>query len=66
MDQHREAIVMSLPDPLNAYDLRTGRMPRNAYQLALELGPVEPVLLALSEEAFAQPPILGPHSTRHT
>ena len=55
---------MSLPHPLNAYDPRTGRLLRSTDQLAVELGPVELVLLALSEEAFAQSPIFRPRKTR--
>ena len=60
----REAVVMTLPHPLNAYDLRTGRRLGNTDRLALELGPVEPVLLALSEKPLAPPSISGPRNTR--
>jgi hypothetical protein len=59
-----EAVVMALPHPLNAYDLRTGRRLGNTDRLALELGPVEPVLLALSEKPLAPPSISGPRNTR--
>jgi hypothetical protein len=38
---------MSLPHPLNAYVPRTGRLLRSTDQLAVELGPVEPVLFGL-------------------
>src|SRR5262249_27039910 len=48
---------MSLPHPLNAYDPRTGQLLRSTDQLAVELGPVESVLLALPEAAFAQSPM---------
>jgi hypothetical protein len=60
----REAIVMTLPHPLNAYDLRTGRRLGSTARLAVELGPVEPVLLALSEKPLAPPSIFGPPGTR--
>jgi len=60
----REAVVMALPHPLNAYDLRTGRRLGNTDRMALELGPVEPVLLTLSEKPLAPPSISGPRNTR--
>jgi len=49
---------------LNAYDLRTGRRLGNTDRMALELGPVEPVLLTLSEKPLAPPSISGPRNTR--
>ena len=55
---------MSLPHSLNAYDPRTGRLLRSTDKLVVELGPVEPVLLALSEEAVAQSPMFLPRKTR--
>ena len=55
---------MSLPHPMNAYDPWTGRLLRSTDQLAVELGPVELVLLALSEEAFAQSPMFRPRKMR--
>jgi hypothetical protein len=61
---NREAVVVTLPRPLNAYDLRTGRRFGNTDRLAVELGPVDPVLLALSERPLAPPSISGPSNTR--
>jgi len=59
----RETVIMTLPQPLHAYDLRTGRVFESTDRLAVELGSVEPVLLALSEKALARPSISGPSNT---
>jgi len=55
---------MILPHPLNGYDLRTGRRLGHTDRWAVELGPVEPVVLSLSEEPLAPPSISGPRNTR--
>jgi len=60
----RETAVMILPHPLNGYDLRTGRRLGHTDRWAVELGPVEPVVLSLSEEPLAPPSISGPRNTR--
>jgi hypothetical protein len=60
----REAVVMTLPRPLNAYDVRTGRSLGNSDRLVVELDPVEPVILALSERPLAPPSISGPSNIR--
>ena len=60
----REAVVITLPRPLNAYDVRTGRSLGNSNRLAVELDPVDPVLLALSESPLAPPSISGPSNIR--
>jgi hypothetical protein len=60
----REAVIMTLPRPLNAYDVRTGRSLANSDRLAVELDPVEPVVLALSESPLAPVSISGPSSVR--
>ena len=57
-----EAVVLTVPHPMNAYDLRPGRSLGSTGRLTLELGPVEPVLLALSEKPFAPPSISGPRN----
>jgi hypothetical protein len=57
-----EAIAVKLPRQLNVYDLRTGRALGNADRLELELGPVEPAVLALSEKPIPPPTIFGPES----
>jgi len=59
----QEAVFMTLPRLLNAYDLRTGQHLGNTDRLAVELGPVEPVLLALSPKPLAPPSISGPRKT---
>jgi hypothetical protein len=58
----RETVVMILPYPLNGYDLRTGRRLGHTDRLAVELGPVEPVMLSLSEKPLAPPSISGPRN----
>jgi Beta-galactosidase len=59
-----ETVVLALPQPLNAYDLRTGRSLGSNDRITVELGPVEPVLLAVSENLFASPSVSGPQSAR--
>jgi len=60
----REAVVMTLPQPLNAYDIQTGQHLGNIDRLTVELGPVKPMLLALSGRSLAAPFISGPSNTR--
>ncbi len=60
----REPIVLGLPQPFNIYDVRAKRALGRADRLALELGPVEPVVLALAEKPFASPAISGPHTVK--
>jgi hypothetical protein len=59
----REAVVLTLPHPFHLYDLRTGQSLGKSDRLALELGPVEPILLAVSEKPLAPPSISGPRDT---
>jgi hypothetical protein len=58
----REAVVLALPRPLYVYDLRKGRALGSTESLPIELGPIEPVLLALSEKPVAPPVVSGPRS----
>ena len=44
----------------SVYDLRTGQPLGNTDRLELDLDPVEPVLLSLSEHPIAPPSIAGP------
>src|SRR5262249_27337332 len=60
----RETVVMTLPQPLNAHDIQTGQPLGNIARLTVELGPVKPMLLALSERSLAAPFISGPSNTR--
>ena len=60
----REAVVMTLPHPQNAYEVRTGLPLGKTDRLAIELDPVEPVLLALSDRPLAPPSISGPSNIR--
>ena len=59
-----EKIVLPLPQPFGIYDVRAKRALGRTDRLALELGPVEPVVLALTETPFASPSISGPPSAR--
>jgi hypothetical protein len=61
---NRETVVMTLPQRLNAYDIQTGQHLGNTDRLTVELGPVKPTLLALSERPLAPLSIVGPSSTR--
>lgn len=56
----RETVVLALPRMFSVYDLRAGQLLGNTDRLELELGPVEPVLLSLSEEPVPPPSIVGP------
>jgi Beta-galactosidase len=56
----RETVVLALPRMFSVYDLRTRQLLGNTDRLELELGPVEPVLLSLSEKPIAPPSIAGP------
>jgi hypothetical protein len=60
----REDVVLKLPRPLHVYDVRAGRGLGLSDRLALELGPVDPTILALSEEPVAPPTVSGPHDAR--
>jgi hypothetical protein len=57
---NRETVAMALPRMFSVYDLRARRLLGNTDRLELELDPVEPVLLSLSEEPIAPPSIAGP------
>jgi hypothetical protein len=56
----RETVVLALPRMFSVHDLRTGQPLGNTDRLELGLGPVEPVLLSLSEKPIAPPSIAGP------
>jgi len=57
-----EAIAVTLPRPLNVYDLRAERALGTSDRLELELDSVEPAVLALSEQPIPPPTIVGPGS----
>jgi len=59
-----EAVLLSLPHPYFVYDLRKGRPLGSTDRPRVELGLVEPVVLALSEKPLAPPSISGPTGTR--
>jgi hypothetical protein len=61
---NREPVVMALPQAENAYDLRVGRHLGTTDRLAIELDPVEPALLALSEKPLGRPSVSGPRHAR--
>jgi hypothetical protein len=56
----RETVVLALPRMFSVYDVRARQLLGNIDRLELELGPVEPVLLSLSEKPIAPPSITGP------
>jgi len=58
----REIVVLTLPRPFNVYDIKAKQALGNTDRLEVELGPVEPVLLTLSEKPLAPPSIAGPRS----
>jgi len=60
----RETVAVMLPHTYHVYDLRGGRSLGNTDHLMLELGPVEPVLLALSEKPLTPLSISGPREAR--
>jgi hypothetical protein len=60
----RETVVMPLPQHLNAYDIQTGQHLGNTDRLTVELDPVKPTLLALSERPLAPLSISGPTNAR--
>ncbi len=55
-----EAVVVTLPHPLYVYDIRARLALGRTDRLALALGPVEPILLAMSEAPFGSPSLAGP------
>jgi hypothetical protein len=57
-----ETVVLTLPRPFNVYDIKAKQALGNTDRLEVELGPVEPVLLTLSEKPLAPPSIAGPRS----
>jgi hypothetical protein len=59
-----EKVVLVLPRPLFVYDLRKGRPLGSTDRLPVELGPVEPTLLAMSEQPLAPPSVSGPRGAR--
>jgi hypothetical protein len=61
---NRETVVLALPRIFSVYDLRAGRLLGNTDRLELDLGPVEPVLLSLSEKPVAPASITGPGRAR--
>jgi len=60
----RETVVMTLPHPLNGYDLRTGRRLGHTDRLVVELGPVEPLSCRCRKSRSLRLPFSGPRNTR--
>jgi hypothetical protein len=58
----RETVVLILPRPFNVYDIKAKQALGNTDRLEVELGPVEPLLLTLSEKPLAPPSITGPRN----
>ena len=57
-------VVLVLPRPLFVYDLREGRLLGSTDRLPVKLGPVEPLILAMSERPLAPPSVFGPRGAR--
>jgi len=51
-----------LPRPFNVYDIKAKQALGNTDRLEVGLGPVEPLLLTLSEKPLAPPSIAGPRN----
>jgi hypothetical protein len=58
----QEAIDLKLPHRYEVYDVRSHRALRRTSRLTLALGPVEPIVLALSEQQLPGLSISGPPS----
>ena len=58
----RETVVLILPRPFNVHDIKAKQALGNTDRLKVELGPVEPLLLTLSEKPLAPPSITGPRN----
>jgi Beta-galactosidase/Beta-galactosidase trimerisation domain len=59
----RETVVLQLPRQSNIYAIRARQTLGNSDRIELDLDPIEPVLLALSEEQILPPSIEGPART---
>src|SRR5262249_12730908 len=59
----REAVVLTLPRLFHVYDLRLGQALGFIDRLTLELGPVAPAILGLSEKPLTPLSISGPRDT---
>ena len=59
-----ESIAVALPRRLHVYDLRAPRALGETERVALDLGPGESAILALSPKPLAEPAITGPAQAR--
>ena len=59
-----EEVVLALPRPLFVYDVRKGRLLGSTDRLPVKLGPVEPVILAVSEKRLGPPSVSSPQGAR--
>jgi hypothetical protein len=57
-----EAISVTLPHRFHVYDLRARTVLGETDRLQFELGPIEPILLALSDKPLPAPALSGPQS----
>jgi hypothetical protein len=60
----REALVVTLPRRLDVTDLRARRALGETDRVALDLGPGEPAIFALSPKPLAAPSLAGPAAAR--
>ena len=56
--------MLALPRPLFVYDVRKGRLLGSTDRLPVKLGPVEPVILAVSEKPLGPPSVSSPQGAR--
>jgi hypothetical protein len=59
-----ELIVLELPQPLHMYDVRAKRGLGRTDRLALELDPVQPIVLGSERNPLASPSISGPQNVQ--
>jgi hypothetical protein len=57
-----ESVIVDLRRPREVYDIRARRALGRKSRVTVELGPVAPVILAVSDVPLREPSISGPHS----
>ena len=63
MPSGREAVALMLPHSFHVYDLRNGRTLGFVDRLTVKLGPVDPLILGLSEKPLPPPSMSVPQDT---
>ncbi len=60
----KESLAVRLPRSLHVYDIRAQRALEKTDRVEVELDPVEPVLLTVSEQPLSPPSVAGPRTAR--